>query len=269
MGETFSFVDPGPEQLFTVLHDAQAEPHRSPFVFCHPFGEEKLWAHRAYVTFARALAQRGHPVLRLDFRGNGDSSGEFAASSLSTMLQDVDRAIDTVKQRTGAASVNLLGLRFGATLAALAADRREDVASLVLWAPVVNGGRYMQDLLRINLTTQMAVYREIRFDRPALVEQMRSGRTVNVDGYELSLRMFDEVSAVDISAGTHAFAGRVYITQIERAASAKSSPDLERLRASYARGEFALVQEEPFWKEIDRFYDSAPHLLASTLAWIE
>jgi len=28
------------------------------------------------------------------------------------------------------------------------------------------------------------------------------------------------------------------------------------------------AQEEPFWKEIDRFYDTAPNLFAVTLDWM-
>ena len=92
--------------------------------------------------------------------------------------------------------MGLLGLRFGATLAAEVSDARDDVELLVLWAPIGNGQSYMQELLRINLTTQMTAYREIRDDRDALVAGMRAGRTANIDGYELSLPMFEEASAL-------------------------------------------------------------------------
>ena len=44
-------------------------------VFCHPFGEEKLWTHRVFVTFARRLAAAGHAVLRFDHRANGEQMG--------------------------------------------------------------------------------------------------------------------------------------------------------------------------------------------------
>ncbi len=180
----FFFPDPT-NRLFGVFHEAEGAP-RLPMVFCHPFGEEKLWTHRVFVTFARALARRGHPVLRFDHRGNGDSSGAFADSSISTALEDIAVAVETIRSRTPAPAVGLLGLRLGATLAA-AAGRRARRSCLVLWSPIVEGARYVQDLLRINLTTQMAVYREVRQDRAALVEAMKPGQTANVDGYEVAL----------------------------------------------------------------------------------
>jgi len=29
------------------------------------------------------------------------------------------------------------------------------------------------------------------------------------------------------------------------------------------------AQEEPFWKEIERFYDTAPNLFTATLDWMD
>jgi hypothetical protein len=50
---------------------------------------------------------------------------------------------------------------------------------------------------------------------------------------------------------------------------AKPMPDLQQLGASYGAVETKLVEESPFWKEIDRFYDAAPNLFAATEAWLE
>jgi len=95
MIETPLFFQGSHSRLFGVLHEpASHAPGRLPFVFCHPFGEEKLWAHRVFVTFARTLAGRGHVVLRFDYMGNGDSEGPFERSSVSTALDDITVAID-------------------------------------------------------------------------------------------------------------------------------------------------------------------------------
>ena len=172
--ETPFFFRNGAYDLFGIIH----EPVRIEgpgFVFCHAFGEEKLWTHRVLVSFARTLARCGCPVLRFDLMGNGDSDGGFAESTVTSAMSDIGCAIDTLRRRTGLAEVNLLGLRFGATLAAETAERRDDIQRLVLWSPIVDGARYMQDLLRINLSTQMAVYKEIRVDRVALAEQLKAG----------------------------------------------------------------------------------------------
>ena len=185
MTETPFYFDHNGRSLFGILHQP-AQPSGLPaFVFCHAFAEEKLWTHRVFVTFARRLAAEGHPVLRFDYMGNGDSDGTFSESSLETGKSDVIRAIEQVRQKTGAKAVSLMGLRFGGTVASLVAEEVPDLRHLILWAPIVDGGRYMQELLRINLTTQMAVYKEIRQDRAQLVEAMQGGESVNVDGYEI------------------------------------------------------------------------------------
>src|ERR1700752_2423158 len=187
----FYFRQHGQKALFGVLHrPPDPDPQRTPFVFCHPLGEEKLWSHRVFVSYARELVAAGHTVLRFDLLGNGDSEGEFSDLSLEQACRDVAEAIAEVRWQTGLQEVSLLGLRFGATLAAIVAARTEHLRHLILWAPVTNGERYMQELLRLNVMTQMAVHREVRLERPALVKEMEQGRTVNVDGYELGWPMY-------------------------------------------------------------------------------
>jgi exosortase A-associated hydrolase 2 len=270
MTETPFFFQGDAGALFGLLHEPAAGlPVREAFVFCHPFAEEKLWTHRTYVTMARALARRGHPVLRFDCRGNGDSDGGFADFSLAGALEDVARAVETIRARTGRHAVSLLGLRLGATVAALSAERLDGIERLVLWAPVVDGSRYMQEQLRVNLATQLAVYKEIRKDRTALVADLRGGATVNVDGYEIAWPLYAQLSEVKLAATPRAFAGRCLIVQVDRLDGAKPVAELEQLRGAYAHGVLALVREEPFWKEIEAFYERAPRLFDSTLTWLE
>jgi exosortase A-associated hydrolase 2 len=254
--------------LFGVLHEGSDSQVHMPFVLCHPFVEEKLWSHRVYVSLARELARRGHPVLRFDYMGNGDSDGDFAESSVTSGLSDVGRAVDTLRSRTGADRVGLLGLRFGATLAAQVAERRDDIGALVLWSPIVDGQRYIQELLRINLTTQMTAYREIRTDRDALVADMRAGKTANVDGYEISLVMFEEMSAVRLLEAHRRFTGPCLIVDIVKSPKVAAAAELKSLAQRYVSPTLLVAQEDFFWKEIERFYDAAPNLFGVTLDWM-
>jgi exosortase A-associated hydrolase 2 len=267
MIETPFFFPNGGYSLFGILHEPAEPSTRPAFVFCHPLAEEKLWAHRVYVSFARRLAAAGFPVLRFDYMGNGDSDGDFSQSSLTTIKSDVRCAVDWVRDRTRVNAVSLLGLRFGGTIAGLMAEELRDVRHLVMWAPIIDGARYMQDVLRVNLTTQMATYKEIRQDRVELVAAMEQGQTVNVDGYELSLPMYTEVSAINFAAVPKTFDGPCLITQID-AKPGRPAPDLQQLAARYARAHSAYAQEEPFWKEIPRWYSQAPNLFAVTTDWL-
>lgn len=262
----FFFTRDG-HDLFGVVHEPAAPSGAAPVVLCHPFGEEKLWAHRVHVSTARALAASGRLVLRYDSMGIGDSSGTFAESSLTTMLDDLGAAIDEARRRSGHAGVVLLGARLGATVASLAAERCAGVERLVLWAPVVDGARYMQELLRINISTQMAVYKDVRQDREALVAAMHAGATVNIDGYEMAAPMYDEVSAVRLVEQPKAFAGPCLVVHVDRQPG-RPAPDLTKLVESYPAATFAFAQEEPFWKEIARFCNAAPALTQETLSWL-
>jgi len=266
MLERALFLEAGGSRRFAVFHGTAATP-QTVWVFCHPFGEEKLWTHRVMVTTARALAAAGQPVLRFDHFGHGDSDGTFDASSVETSLSDIDAMIAHARHLAAVPRAALFGLRWGATMAALAAENREDVDALALWAPLTSGARYFQDLMRVNLATQMTVYKEIRQDRAALVEGMRAGHVVNVDGYPLSLPHYEQASAIDLVAGPKRFAGRCLVGQIDRQEGAPPQADLTKLASLYPSATRVAVREEPFWKEIPQFYDTAPRLLQATLAW--
>lgn len=258
----------GQPSLFGVLHEPAGPAVRDAVVLCHAFAEEKLWAHRIYVELARELAARGHAALRFDFSGNGDSDGLFAESSLESNVADLHSAIAELKARVRRDHVTLLGLRLGAVAAVVAADRRDDVSRLILWNPIVDGRRYMQELLRVNIATQSAVYGEVTADREALVEQMRAGQTVNVDGYELSLPMYEQVSAIDLRR-PHAFAGPCLIVQADRNPAARMPADVGDLGKHFAKAEACLVQEEPFWKETLQVCVRAERLFSTTLTWMD
>ena len=267
MREVPLFFGTEPNRLFGVYHEPHQPPGRTPFVFCHPFGEEKLWAHRVFVNFARTLARAGRPVLRFDYRGSGDSSGEFRDSTLTSMQDDIGLAIGEVLRRTGGSRVSLLGLRLGASVASLVASHRRDVDELVMWAPIVSGSSYLQELLRINLGTQLAVYRQIREDRETLGRRLAAGGTVNVDGYDMGSAMADELDRLSLVDEPASQWCRGLIVQIDRVPDARRHSEFERLQARYATAECVVVQEEPFWKEIPKYYETAPSLFAVTERW--
>ncbi|MCC7416128.1 MAG: alpha/beta fold hydrolase [Acidobacteria bacterium] len=115
-------------------------------VLCYPLGLEYIRAHRAFRNLALSLSRAGHAVLRFDYTGSGDSSGEEADAGVSSWSRDLELAIEELKTRAGVPRVALVGLRFGATLAALAGARRDDVERILLWDPVLRGEVYLDEL---------------------------------------------------------------------------------------------------------------------------
>lgn len=267
MDENPFFFTGGDYELFGVLHRPPGEMKDEGFVFCHPILEEKLWAHRAYVSFARDLAARGYPVLRFDHRGQGDSDGNFSETSVDSHLSDIDAAVTRLRlDLPGLTKISLFGLRLGATFAALAALRSNDIYRLLLWEPIVNGERYMQEVLRINLTAQMATNGRVIDDRKKLTEYLRNGLTVNIEGYELGQSLFTQVSAIDLLKKPGIKGKKNLILQVTR----KMQSPREEIAAlsNHYEAQAAVVQEDPFWREIKPFYQRAGELSDVSLRWL-
>lgn len=257
--------------LFGVIYHPVGESDRMEgFVFVDAFAEEKLWAQRVMVSYARRLARLGYTVLRFDFRGHGDSDGRFEETSVSSRLADIRCAAGFLREQTGGRlqNINLLGLRFGATLALLAARDLPGVRRLVLWEPIINGTKYMKELLRSNLVTQTAVYKAIRFTRDDLVEQMKQGGTVNSEGYLLSYTLYAEAEAIDLLAAEGGTQAATLLVQIGSPGQPVKR-DFVAMQERLARCRAVAVAEESFWKEIKTYYAEAGALFQETTAWLE
>ncbi len=135
-----------PRLLFGVYHPpAQFNAARPGVVLCYPMGQEYLRAHRAFLRLAEMLSGRGFPVLRFDYYGCGDSMGESEEGTPRQWTTDVSTAIEEL-QAADVAGIVLVGLRLGATLAALCGSQRDDVDGIVLWEPIMRGREYLTEL---------------------------------------------------------------------------------------------------------------------------
>jgi pimeloyl-ACP methyl ester carboxylesterase len=114
-------------------------------VLCYPYGQDYMYAFRPYRSLAARLARAGFHVLRFDYAGTGDSSGDLDRVSISQWVTDVIAAVDQIRS-LGPTSVALVGFRLGATLAATASAEIGRVARLVLWDPVIHGSEYVSSL---------------------------------------------------------------------------------------------------------------------------
>ena len=263
MHETPGFIDIGGEQLFVTLH-TPTEPASRIIVMCHALGEEKLWAHRVFVSFARDMAAQGFAVMRVDHRGEGESDREFEYTDLDTRVEDVCRTLDSLRDLVpNAEEVTLLGLRMGTVVAARTASSRSDVSRLVLWDPVLDGAAYMQTVLRMNLSFQMAQYHRVIRDREALVAHLSQGGTVNIEGYELSESLYSQVSAFRLREMLQRVKAETILVQIS-ATEGSVRRELEEFAADVPTCRVVAVREEPFWREGRKFCGRASELTRIT-----
>ena len=116
-------------------------------VLCSPLGHEAVATHRGWRQLAELLSGQGLHVIRFDYHGTGDSEGDCGdPSRLHAWQRNVEAAALLLRQRCQVASVTLVGLRFGAALAMLAASGSEAIDAVALLAPVVSGRTYLREL---------------------------------------------------------------------------------------------------------------------------
>lgn len=268
----FFFDNNRAQKLFGVLHSPEHKVsdtiNTMGWVLCHSFAEEKLWAHRVYVSLARCLASQGHTVLRFDYSGYGDSDGEFENSTVDDQLNDIYAAIDTLKDKVqNTDNIGLIGLRYGALLAAMIAESHKEISHLVLWDPVIDMGRYLQDALRANLTTQMVMHGKVITNRDELTAQIEEGQAVNIDGYDMSKMFFDSANKLNLKDITGSFTGACQLVQIGRP-NQPLRKDIESLAENYKNCETIQLSEQQFWKEIKNFVQKSDPLQDALTNWL-
>jgi pimeloyl-ACP methyl ester carboxylesterase len=216
----FYFGTPG-KTLFGCFHAPDARRTRNCAVaICQPMGHEYVNSHRALRQLAVHLADAGFPVLRFDYFGCGDSSGEAEEGRTAQWLDDISQAVLEAKRRTGVPRICLIGLRLGADLSLLAAAHRCDVASLVLWDAVISGKSYLASLA--SLQKEM-----LRF-RPKSKRDQKSEWPMDIIGFPVSRNLYSDIEAIDLLAISKRSADNVLLIETEGAAA---QGDLKRVLA--------------------------------------
>ena len=151
MHEAF-FFGPSNQQLFANYHPAVRGDGRMLTVICPPLFSEYMRSHSMLRELAISLAEGGQHVLRLDYRGTGDSFGDLIEVGVSDWVEDIELAVREGRELSGNSVVRLLGVRAGALLACKSTGALNDVQRLVLWDPVPDGASYLQDLRDVQAT---------------------------------------------------------------------------------------------------------------------
>jgi esterase/lipase len=134
-------------QLYGVLHPVNNKVKKNASVLlCNAFGQEYMRSHRAYRQLAMMLTKQGYDVLRFDYRGTGDSALNLNQVNAKTWVEDVNVAIDELKDISAVSNIHIVGLRLGGLIAASASAGRNDIASINLWDPVTSGDKYIGEL---------------------------------------------------------------------------------------------------------------------------
>jgi pimeloyl-ACP methyl ester carboxylesterase len=184
---------PPAAQLFGLYHaPAPASARGVGVVLCAPLGYEAMCTHRTYRHLAERLADGGFHALRFDYHGTGDSAGHpDEPGRVRAWLENIAAGIDELKLVSGVGTVDLVGVRLGAMLAAVVASQRADVRSLVLWAPCLSGRGYVREL---------RAFRALKADAGTTVAGSPRPAGEEVAGYWFDQTTLSDLAAIELLA---------------------------------------------------------------------
>jgi pimeloyl-ACP methyl ester carboxylesterase len=112
-----------------------------------PFGWDEMCSYRGRRAWAGALAAEGHPALRLDLPGTGDSGGTPRdPDRLGAWTQAVVQAASWLRKQTGVARVAAIGIGLGGMLSVRAIAAGAAIDDLVLWDVPARGRNLVRAL---------------------------------------------------------------------------------------------------------------------------
>ncbi|MGH9187505.1 MAG: alpha/beta hydrolase [Acidimicrobiales bacterium] len=142
------FFDAAGEELFGIFTEPVGQANGTAVLSLWGAGGfPSVGKNQTRIRLAQGLAQHGFHVLRIDYRGIGESGGEPREVDFSQPW--VDDAIGAVQWLTGRGFERILiaGLCFGARTALAAADRIPGLAGLALVAPPVGDTHHVEAIL--------------------------------------------------------------------------------------------------------------------------
>lgn len=185
-------------QLSSVLHIPQCNEHEKmpALVICHGFISSKVGQHRIFVSLARQLCQAGFVVLRFDFSGCGESSGEYRDVTITGQIEETKKVIDFLIKHPNVdpEQIILLGHSMGGAIAASVAALDKRIQQLILLSPVAEP---FDDIV--------GIMGPVRYQ-----ESLQEGM-VNYEGFEIGRGFFFSLSEVHPLAEIHKFQGNVLL----------------------------------------------------------
>src|SRR2546422_697995 len=81
----------------------------------------------------------------------------------------------------------------GGTLALRASANDPHGIGVALWEPVLDTAAYVQELLRVNISTQMMMFKKVVRNRAQLADAIAAGEKVSVNGFDLCRPFVEEL----------------------------------------------------------------------------
>jgi glycosyltransferase involved in cell wall biosynthesis/pimeloyl-ACP methyl ester carboxylesterase len=183
------YVGAGPGTGFGLFHDAAAGvPAGAPVLLLAPFGNADACSYRPRRDWAQRLAAAGHPTLRLDLPGAGDSpGGPRDPERLAAWTAGVADAARWLTATTGHRPT-IVGIGLGGFVGWLAAAAGAPIGDLVLWTVPSRGRAIVRELKMLSRMEESG----------GAQEGVPDGALMSA-GHLLSAETIADLSAVDLT----------------------------------------------------------------------
>lgn len=157
-------------------------------VICSAFAQEEICTHYGVMHLSESLANAGVSTLRFDYNGTGNS--DAVPRSIDSFVEDVLIGAEHLRARTGVQHIVLVGIRLGAMVTTLAAQKLAG-AGLVLLAPVVAGKTFLRETRTAAKVSSLSTYNPI--------PDAESDEPLNTNGFWWTAALQAQIGAVDLA----------------------------------------------------------------------
>jgi pimeloyl-ACP methyl ester carboxylesterase len=244
---------------------------RGTVVICSSVYAEFMKNYRREVRLARNLATAGFAAVRLQYRGSGNSEGDPATVTLSSLAEDISETVKELSGYPDSSAPIYVGTRIGAVVAALAAPPS---APLVLWEPVLNGDRWLKEGIRA--ATISSVSRQVEdgsSDSRTSIDRLEEDGVLDLLGFALYQKLVDDIRQIKLEDLLADRRGKMLIVQIGGGSEPKPVfvQFVERLHSKGADIELLSAGRDVAWWFEDggvRDFATDDEVIAPTIDWL-
>jgi alpha/beta superfamily hydrolase len=247
-------------------------------IMCPPIYQERAWSERVCHNFLEYTSKAGYFCGNLHYFGVGDSEGESEDMTVETMVDDICSLIEYFVDTLNIKKINLLGFRFGSIIASLVLKNYK-INKMVFWAPILNADKYLTNMLKMCLSTQSVMFREIKMNRKQIISSLLDNESTvvenyamnNIYGYRFSKDFYLQAQKINLLQKFDLIAKEFLIADINPGGTNTKEVLLftEKLQNdSNIPITLKVVNEKRFWIN-EKHYKSYPlSLFNTTLSWL-
>ncbi|MCY6382916.1 alpha/beta hydrolase [Hoeflea prorocentri] len=216
-----------------------------------------------FTRTARELSKNGYASLRIDFRGSGESDGNWEDTTFSGQIKDAVAAIDWLKQNTqvDGSRISVLGWSQGGLVASHAVAERPEVNATILWAPVTNPMFTFSNLLGAETVMK------------AIAGDPQTPHTIKLPwGVETTLKgaFYQELPVKSAAAAVSAYPGPLMVIVGTRDTTVAPQPAAGQILMDYHSGKEELVvfDTDHVWDAFSGPATLDNKMIPTTLKWL-